>query len=338
MRNRTSNALAFALTDDGVVGFNFLQKSAFQGSGELIDFLETARKWCDAAHSENGIANDCLELGALVSESSEQARLEDEFSEKWAWGLPAALFHFSVQGNAFLTLEQGEAMQAAKAAACGLPDLFLKHDGHSEVVRLEPPSKTSPLMASMARRRSNREATGSSISLKAVADILYSGMGITGFVKNTIAELPLSMTPSGGARNPYEAFVIAKNVDGLTEGIHHYSAAEHSLSPVREAPVVLSEYVGKQDWADSMSCVIVLAAFFERTMWKYDDPNAYRVVLIEAGHIAQNMLLTAADLDLAACPTAALDHNLLFDQLSLSSRITCAPVYSIAVGRRNESG
>ena len=28
-------------------------------------------------------------------------------------------------------------------------------------------------------------------------------------------------------------------------------------------------------------------------MWKYDDPNAYRVVLIEAGHIGQNIMLAA---------------------------------------------
>ena len=28
-------------------------------------------------------------------------------------------------------------------------------------------------------------------------------------------------------------------------------------------------------------------------MWKYSDSNAYRVVLIEAGHIGQNIMLAA---------------------------------------------
>jgi SagB-type dehydrogenase family enzyme len=80
--------------------------------------------------------------------------------------------------------------------------------------------------------------------------------------------------------------------------------------------------------------VVVLAAFFERTMWKYDDPNAYRVILIEAGHIGQNMLLMATEEGLAACPTAALSHDRLFDMLELPSRITCAPVYAIAIGAK----
>jgi hypothetical protein len=37
---------------------------------------------------------------------------------------------------------------------------------------------------------------------------------------------------------------------------------------------------------------------------------------------------------LAACPTAALSHEPLFDLLELPSRITCAPVYAIAIGAR----
>lgn len=338
MRNRTSSALAFSLNEDGIVGFNFLQKSAFQGSGELINFLGSDQGWRVPTADEVTLTENCIELGAIVSENSEQAEIEDEFSDKWAWGLPAALFHFSVQGNTSLTLEEGERRQVAMAESSGLPELFLKHDGKTASVGLHNSSNSSALMTSMARRRSNREAVDQSIPLQSIADILYSGMGITGFTKNAVAELPLTMTPSGGARNPYEAFVIATKVDGLDPGIYHYSANDHSLSPVGEATQALSAYLGSQSWADSMSCVIVLAAFFERTMWKYDDPNAYRVVLIEAGHIGQNMLLTASEFGLAACPTAALDHNLLHEGLHLPSRVTCAPIYAIALGAAFQSG
>jgi SagB-type dehydrogenase family enzyme len=189
----------------------------------------------------------------------------------------------------------------------------------------------------MARRRSARETADAPIPLHAVSGILYSGMGITGSVKNAVATLPLSMTPSGGGRNPYEAYLIARKVDGLAPGIYHYSAKDHTLGRLAaELPEKLGDLVGVQDWADEMSCIIVLAAFFERTMWKYDDPNAYRVVLIEAGHIGQNMLLAATDAGLAACPTAALSHEPLFDILELPSRITCAPVYAIALGAATE--
>ena len=42
------------------------------------------------------------------------------------------------------------------------------------------------------------------------------------------------MTPSGGARNPYEAYVYVRNVEQLAPGMYHYSAAENSLESFAE--------------------------------------------------------------------------------------------------------
>ena len=53
--------------------------------------------------------------------------------------------------------------------------------------------------------------------------------------------------------------------------------------------------VHNQEWADPMVAMIILVAILERTTWKYHDPNAYRVVLIEAGHIAQNIMLACTE-------------------------------------------
>ena len=65
-------------------------------------------------------------------------------------------------------------------------------------------------------------------------------------------------------------------------------------------------------------------------MWKYDDPNAYRVVLIEAGHIGQNIMLAATRNGLSACPTAALNHSTIRECVSLK-RLTDAPVYALTL-------
>jgi SagB-type dehydrogenase family enzyme len=333
MKNRTSSALVFSLADTSVAGFNFLQKSAFEGTGALLDVLNDNKEWTESDESGPDGARAFVELGAMVAADSAEDAAEREFEEKWAWGLPAALFHFSVQGNAYLSLEQGEAKQLANAERLGFPDLYKDNSGYQPAPALAKPAVQSDLIRLMARRRSDREPSGEPVPMQAVSDILFSGMGITGSVKNAVAALPLSMTPSGGGRNPYEAYLFARKVDGLAPGIYHYSAMDHTLGRLAaELPEKLGGLLGGQDWADEMSCIIVLAAFFERTMWKYDDPNAYRVVLIEAGHIGQNMLLAATDAGLSACPTAALSHEPLFELLELPSRITCAPVYAIAVG------
>ena len=139
------------------------------------------------------------------------------------------------------------------------------------------------------------------------------------------------MTPSGGARNPYEAYVYARDVEGLAPGFYHYSAHDHDLGLVETNRMPkLSELVGGQDWADEMPCMIILCAMLERTMWKYDDPNAYRVVLIEAGHIGQNIMLAATRNGLSACPTAALNHATIRECVSLK-RLTDAPVYALTL-------
>ena len=76
--------------------------------------------------------------------------------------------------------------------------------------------------------------------------------------------------------------------------------------------------------------MIVLTADLRRTMWKYRDPNAYRVVLIEAGHIGQNVMLAATHHGLSACPTAALSQGRIRELLDLK-RITDAPVYAMTL-------
>jgi SagB-type dehydrogenase family enzyme len=89
--------------------------------------------------------------------------------------------------------------------------------------------------------------------------------------------------------------------------------------------------MGGQSWADEMPCVILLCAQFERTMWKYDDANAYRVVLIEAGHIGQNVMLAATRHGLSACPSAALNHSRIKECVGAGNGYTNAPIYALTL-------
>jgi SagB-type dehydrogenase family enzyme len=93
----------------------------------------------------------------------------------------------------------------------------------------------------------------------------------------------------------------------------------------------MSKMVHNQDWADPMPAMILLVAVLERTTWKYHDPNAYRVVLIEAGHIAQNIMLACTERGLTACPTAALCHSVISQALGLEC-VTHFPVYALTLG------
>ena len=53
------------------------------------------------------------------------------------------------------------------------------------------------------------------------------------------------------------------------------------------------------------SVVFIWTAIFQRMEWKYDQ-RAYRYIYLDAGHIAENLALTATSLDLGSCQIGAL--------------------------------
>ena len=87
------------------------------------------------------------------------------------------------------------------------------------------------------------------------------------------------MTPSGGARNPYEAYVYVRRVTDIKPGIYHYSGLTNSLGFITDSALPEpGDILGEQSWFDDAAAVILLVANFERTWWKYPHPTGFRVV------------------------------------------------------------
>jgi putative peptide maturation dehydrogenase len=120
--------------------------------------------------------------------------------------------------------------------------------------------------------------------------------------------------PSGGALHPVEAYLIAQRVEGLRPGLYHYHVGEHALEPLPDpGAAALSDLalaaVAGQHWFATAPVLVVLAARFRRNHWKYrNHAKAYRVMLLDAGHLAQTFALAAAELGLGAFITAAINE------------------------------
>jgi SagB-type dehydrogenase family enzyme len=222
-----------------------------------------------------------------------------------------------------------------------LVPLYQANDGCTDVLQLPPPRLDDPLLSLMKKRRSYRGFDPvAALSLEDVGDCLFSGFGITGFLETPIpgeGYLPLTMTPSGGARNPYEGYLYARRVHGLKQGFYHYSGIDNSLALVNDQDLPnVGLLLADQPWFDNAAAVILLAANLERTMWKYPHPTGFRVVLLEAGHIAQNILLTATAQGLASAPTCAISDSTAQSSLGLTS-LTKAVLYSVSLGIRSDT-
>jgi SagB-type dehydrogenase family enzyme len=349
MRIRIPKTLVTFPSGEKVIAYNYLTKDGITCAYDDLYWLSLTGEWVDISKiiedhpdTEPESIRDAyaafLNCGMLIEEGSAAHKLEQQYEKDWEFGSAAGIFHFSLLDNKIGTLADSAALQRQKMQNDPSPPLFWRNDaGAIPLPRPNGNSSIAQLMEVMQNRRSIRTVHNQPITASELGACLYAGLGIVGFVKTEVTVLPLKMTPSGGARNPYEAFVVVKNVVDLEPGLYHYSAIDHTLAKC-DAPtdIDVGELLMGQEWANDMAAVIFLVAVLERTMWKYNDPNSYRVVLIEAGHIAQNMMLACTANKLTACPTGAIAHTFISKALSLD-HITHTPVYALSIGHPTEN-
>ena len=147
---------------------------------------------------------------------------------------------------------------------------------------------------------------------------------------------PFRTVPSGGALYPLELYVHAKNVDGLQPGLYHYNPAQNHICCLLEGDQTahISQAVVQPAVIQETAIQIFLSAIFERSTFKYGD-RGYRFVLLEAGHVAQNMNLVSTSLGLGVLNIGGFFDQEIDDWLGIDG-ITHSTVYMLALGTPDE--
>jgi SagB-type dehydrogenase family enzyme len=182
-------------------------------------------------------------------------------------------------------------------------------------------------------RRSLREFDGRPIALPEVAKLLLAAGGVTGWIDLAgHGRQPLKAAPSGGALYPVEVYLFAFRVTDLAPGLYHFAAADHVLELVRAGGA--AREVARLCYSEALggaAAVIALTGISAKSRLKYGE-RGYRFALLEAGHIAQNALLTANALGLGACPFGGfIDDDL--DRLMGIDGLDEVSLYLVAIGR-----
>jgi SagB-type dehydrogenase family enzyme len=114
--------------------------------------------------------------------------------------------------------------------------------------------------------------------------------------------------------------------------MYHFHAADRVLEPLG-APVAFRDLIPdlmNQHFLAEAAVLLFFTAVFPRTLEKY-GARGYRYVLIEAGHVAQNVCLLAAELGLSAVCVGGFTDRRINRLLKLDERFEGA-VYALAVG------
>ncbi len=207
-----------------------------------------------------------------------------------------------------------------------MPDQYKVYPEAVRVPLPDPAPLTMPLHEAIDRRRSLRDYVDRPLTLAQLSALLHAAQGITE------PTYPKRAAPSAGALYPLETYVVAHRVQGLEPGLYHYAVREHALERLslgdmrRDIALACLD----QEHAATAGVVFVLSAIFQRERWKYKG-RAYRYILMEAGHVAQNVYLAATALGLGCCAIGAFYDDLLNQMLGVDGEEEAA-LYVLTVG------
>ncbi len=183
-------------------------------------------------------------------------------------------------------------------------------------------------------RRSQRDPfSGASIGREELGALLDLAAAITGQGSTGGGSARLRAWPSAGALHPLEVHALVLLGAGVERGAYRYDPSCHALVPGPKhldddllRRTILADAVG-----EGAALAVVLTAVFERTQAKYGE-RGYRFALLEAGHAAQNLLLVAQSMGLAAVPIGGFCEDALGRALGVDPARE-SPVHVLLFGR-----
>jgi len=104
---------------------------------------------------------------------------------------------------------------------------------------------------------------------------------------------------SAGALYPAEIYIAAYNLPGLDPGLYHYNIGNFSLETLRKEEILgYDQAVYPESETEKPAATFFISGIFFRTTWKYRN-RGYRYVLLDAGHLLENLLLALKSADIS---------------------------------------
>lgn len=211
-------------------------------------------------------------------------------------------------------------------------DFLQKAKSYAHAPRVALPDTNGGSHDALAEaRRSVRSFADEPLPLGDLAQVLRSGYRALG--PGAASSMLRRPVPSAGALYPLELYALVRNVDGLQPGIYHYDAVGDTLEQVSTKPWQDSGSAAFLTWSfvEHAPVILCLSAVFARSQEKY-GPRGYRYILLEAGHVGQNMCLRAAEMGCDSLFLGGYNDAVLNALIELDGS-TEAVVYTMALGR-----
>lgn len=222
------------------------------------------------------------------------------------------------------------------------PPIVKKYDSSAKIIDLPHVSENVVnnynIYECIKNRRSTRFYSDKSMSIKELSYLLWSTQGITGINKSG---LMFRTVPCSGATHSFETYLFIMNVEGIEKGIYRYLPLEHKLlflAEIDEMGSKIDEITLEQpfvpNFAKKAAVVFAWSTVPYRSEWKFSI-TAHKKILIDVGHVCQNLYLASESIGAGACAIGIYDQKLIDEILRLDGEEEFV-VYLAAVGKKKE--
>lgn len=225
----------------------------------------------------------------------------------------------------------------------GLPFPVFQKEYDSDSILIDLPEVSKDILSKsnvfdcLDDRRSVRKYSEESISLEQLSYLLWATQGIQKVMGNNTTTF--RRVPSGGAAHTFETYLIINIVAGLTKGIYRYLPLEHKLifiNTIEELETKIDQATPRQpfapNFASKSAVVFAWSCVPYRAEYKFDI-TAHKKILLDAGHLCQNLYIAAESVDLGACAIGIYDQSLI-DQMLLLDGESEFVIYMAALGKK----
>lgn len=226
--------------------------------------------------------------------------------------------------------------QSDQGKAVVQPPLEVAYEQTKTIIDLPMPEEIPPItidfMAVVELRTSVRDYLSEPISLLELSYLLWCTQGVKQVLGN---KATLRTVPSAGARHAFETYLLIHNVEGVTPGLYRFLAIEHKLIEVDVTENIswkITKACLEQQSVAKSAVTFLWSADVCRMKWRYGE-RGYRYLHLDAGHVCQNLYLSAQVIGCGVCAIAAFDDEYINGVLGLDGKEHFV-LYVATVGKR----
>jgi SagB-type dehydrogenase family enzyme len=168
----------------------------------------------------------------------------------------------------------------------------------AKVIQLPEPNKSGGVSVETAinTRRSARQFADKPLNYAQIGQLLWAGQGITDM------QQMLRAAPSADALYPIELYLVTP------EGLFVYNPEGHSLKQISTLDLrkQLSTAASGQGPVEDAACDIIITGSARKVAAKYGN-KTQKFMLLEAGHVAENIQLQAVSIGLTSLPVGSFE-------------------------------